>query len=84
MITRLRPHDCSSLGSDPRDHCLRAARSKACAASPCLIKVPCYKFNVVAVVIFTHVWLVLGWVGSLQAGFLFEDASWESFVEKLD
>eukprot|EP00437_Effrenium_voratum_P006247 CAMPEP_0181422088 /NCGR_PEP_ID=MMETSP1110-20121109/13433_1 /TAXON_ID=174948 /ORGANISM="Symbiodinium sp., Strain CCMP421" /LENGTH=370 /DNA_ID=CAMNT_0023545173 /DNA_START=41 /DNA_END=1153 /DNA_ORIENTATION=- len=46
--------------------------------------VPCYKFNVVAVVIFTHVWLVLGWVGSLQAGFLFEDASWESFVENYD
>ncbi|CAJ1395229.1 unnamed protein product [Effrenium voratum] len=46
--------------------------------------VPCYKFNVVGVVIFTHVWLVLGWVGSLQSGFLFEDSSWESFVENYD
>ena len=50
---------------------------------PAESQVPCYKFNVVAVVIFTHLWLVLGWLGSLQSGFLFEDASWESFVEKL-
>ncbi|CAJ1353713.1 unnamed protein product, partial [Effrenium voratum] len=28
--------------------------------------------------------MVLGWVGSLQSGFLFEDSSWESFVENYD
>ncbi|CAE7944960.1 unnamed protein product [Symbiodinium sp. KB8] len=41
--------------------------------------VPCYKFNVVAVVIFTHAFLICGWIGSLHDGFLFEDASWELF-----
>ncbi|CAE7610067.1 unnamed protein product [Symbiodinium natans] len=41
--------------------------------------VPCYKFNIVSVVLFTHAFLICGWIGSLHRGFLFEDASWELF-----
>ncbi|CAJ1354309.1 unnamed protein product [Effrenium voratum] len=46
--------------------------------------VPCYKLNMIAVMVFTHVWLLTGWIGSLQSGFLFEDSSWNSFVENYD
>ena len=46
-------------------------------------QVPCYKLNMIAVMVFTHVWLLTGWIGSLQSGFLFEDSSWNSFVENL-
>ncbi|CAE7222196.1 unnamed protein product [Symbiodinium pilosum] len=42
--------------------------------------VPFYKTNVVFVVLFTHAFLICGWVGSLHDGFLFEDASWELFL----
>ena len=45
------------------------------------IQVPCFRFNVIAVVMFTHAWMILGWIGSLQSGMLFEDASWEEFIE---
>jgi len=41
--------------------------------------VPCYKLNCVGIVVLTHIYLVLGWIGSLHEGFLFEDASWELF-----
>lgn len=43
--------------------------------------VPCYFFNAVGIVILTHVYLVLEWIGSLRDGFLFEDASWNLFLE---
>ncbi|CAJ1365010.1 unnamed protein product [Effrenium voratum] len=46
--------------------------------------VPCFRFNVIAVVMFTHAWMILGWIGSLQSGMLFEDASWEEFIENYD
>ena len=41
--------------------------------------VPCYKLNCVGIVVLTHIILVLGWIGSLHDGFLFEDDSWELF-----
>ena len=41
--------------------------------------VPCYKLNCVGIVVLTHIYLVMGWIGSLHDGFLFEDDSWELF-----
>jgi len=42
--------------------------------------VPCYKLNCVGIVILTYITLVLGWIGSLHDGFLFEEPSWELFL----
>eukprot|EP00435_Cladocopium_sp_Y103_P009379 s2381_g2.t1 len=42
--------------------------------------VPCYKVNCVGIVILTHIYLILGWIGSLHDGFLFEEPSWELFL----
>ncbi|CAK9091596.1 unnamed protein product [Durusdinium trenchii] len=43
--------------------------------------VPCYSMNAVGIVLLTHTWMVLGWIGSMHEGFLFEDASWNMFLE---